>query len=233
VKAVTTGKKLRIFICPSCKTKVICEGKIGKKYLGKCPSCRHKGIFYFKKEKKEIKKIEIIEIEQDQEGNKKDLQRERKYFSMNHFYILIQIVGILLILTGIGFLITTPRLNLKLSFTLIFFGCLLLLMISETRKPKQINNEQSEEYSNIIKNAGPFMPEIISFSIILWTLFLFFITSQIDFVIFFICVFFGILVAKELTDGFTTIHLKKRINIFLFVFLIGTILIIAQKIITM
>jgi predicted RNA-binding Zn-ribbon protein involved in translation (DUF1610 family) len=233
LKTAAKEKQMRIALCPSCNKPVVCEGEPDKKFLIKCPFCGKRGIILFTKKYKKLKHIEIKEIELDHEKNKKDSKRQRRYFSMNQLYRIIQIIGILLLIIGIVLLIKPPYLTLKPSVPLIFIGYLLILMISETRKRKEINSGQLMRKSILLTNPELFMPEIISLSIIIWTLFLFFITPETDFGVFFVCMFLGMLAAKELTDRFTTTHFKKRMNVFIFVFLIGTVLIITQKIITL
>ena len=73
--------------------------------------------------------------------------------------------------------------------------------------------------------------EKILLAITIWILFLFIITNDSDLEIYFILIFTGILVAKELTDIYSTKHFKLRMNITIFTFLIIYVLIIAQKVI--
>lgn len=187
------------------------------------------GIIYKKRYK--IKKNKGLGVYR--EKNEKSIQKEKRYFSINQLYLIIQIIGIIYIIIGIGRLIQNPRLNPKLTIFLILIGYLLYFIISEIRKPAQDNDGQLTKKSNPLKNPIAFIPEITSLSIIIWASILYLITNEADFGIFFVCIFLGILVVKELTDTVTTIQFKKKMNMFIIVFLIGTILIIAQKIITL
>ena len=87
------------------------------------------------------------------------------------------------------------------------------------------------------------MPENITLSKIIWILFLFFLTitiislffvtatGNIKFEIFFVSIFIGILVLKELTDEFTPNHLKKKMNIFISGLFLVFLLIVINEII--
>jgi hypothetical protein len=259
-------KQRHIAVCPSCQELVFCEGYIGMRYLIKCPSCGYTGIILLKRGKKELKKVEIQELEENKVNFNKYFQKMRKYFPINHFFLLVQLIGIGLIIGGISLLFASALINLKSGFTLIFLqnlksgftvifiGYFLLFMISEIRSHTHFNNEDLRKASNLVLTINLFIPAIICIGIILWTIAVFFITNQIltkpepsgdpvgdlekllryfetSFGIFFICVFLGIIGVKELTDRFTSIHFKKRMNIFIFVMLIGTIIVIAHQVI--
>ena len=75
------------------------------------------------------------------------------------------------------------------------------------------------------------LSEKITLVIIAWILILFLITSDADLEIFFVLIFIGILIIKILTDSFTTKQFKLRMNVFISVFLIIYIVMIAQRII--
>ncbi|MEF8848579.1 MAG: hypothetical protein V5A68_05540 [Candidatus Thermoplasmatota archaeon] len=81
-----------------------------------------------------------------------------------------------------------------------------------------------------IKNIHLNISEKITIVLITWTLFLFVTTPPQETEIYFILIFIGILITKELTDTLTPKKLKKRINIFIATFLIAYIAIITQKI---
>jgi len=65
-----------------------------------------------------------------------------------------------------------------------------------------------------------------------WILLVLFITGDSNFEIFFILIFIGVLIVRELTDVFTTINLKDRMNIFIYLFILVFILIVGKKIIS-
>jgi len=74
------------------------------------------------------------------------------------------------------------------------------------------------------------MSEKIALIIAIWVLIALFITGDSNLEIFFILVFIGILIARELSDVFTTINFKDRINIIIYMFIIVFIVIVGQKI---
>lgn len=73
--------------------------------------------------------------------------------------------------------------------------------------------------------------EKILLAITIWILFLFLVTGNTDLEIYFILIFTGVLIVKELTDIYVTKKFRLRMNIFIFAFLLIYVLIISQKII--
>lgn len=74
--------------------------------------------------------------------------------------------------------------------------------------------------------------EKITLAITLWILFLFLITGDASLEVFFLLIFIGILVIKEFTDIYTTKYFKLRMNIFICIFLLICVVLIAQKILS-
>ncbi len=74
--------------------------------------------------------------------------------------------------------------------------------------------------------------EKIIFVISLWILVALLITGDTDFELFFVLIFIGILIIRALSDVFITKPLKLRMNLVIVVFLIGFIVIVGNKIIT-
>ena len=95
------------------------------------------------------------------------------------------------------------------------------------------------------KKGVVFTKEKITPSKIIWILFLFFLTvtilslffvaatGDINIEIFFVSIFIGIVVLKELTDEFTPNHLKKKINILISGLLVIFLLIVINEIINL
>ena len=76
------------------------------------------------------------------------------------------------------------------------------------------------------------LSEKITIIIGLWILFVMIITGEGNLEIFFILIFIGVLIIRELSDIFTTTDLKQRMNLFIYLFLMVFILIVAKKIIS-
>ena len=74
--------------------------------------------------------------------------------------------------------------------------------------------------------------EKITLVIVVWILVALIITGDKDLEIFFVLIFIGILIARQLMDVYTTTILKDRMNIFIYLFLIIFIIIVGKKIIT-
>ena len=75
------------------------------------------------------------------------------------------------------------------------------------------------------------MSEKITLVLSIWILLIFVITGDANLEIFFILVFIGILIVRELTDVFTTSNLKDKMNLFIYIFIIIFIIIVGRKII--
>ena len=74
--------------------------------------------------------------------------------------------------------------------------------------------------------------EKITLVTVLWILVVLFITGNANLEIFFILIFIGILIIRELIDVFTTVNLKDRMNLFIYTFILVFIVIVGQKIIS-
>ena len=76
------------------------------------------------------------------------------------------------------------------------------------------------------------LSEKITFIISVWILLVLIITGDANLEIFFILIFIGVLIVRELSDIFTTEDLKGRMNLFIYMFIIIFIAIVGNKIIT-
>ena len=75
------------------------------------------------------------------------------------------------------------------------------------------------------------MSEKITLFIAIWIIVVLFITGDSNLDIFFVLILVGMLVAREFTDRFTTIHIKQRLNIFILMFIIIFMVLVTRKII--
>ena len=75
------------------------------------------------------------------------------------------------------------------------------------------------------------MSEKITLFIAIWIIVVLFITGDSNLEIFFVLILVGMLVAREFTDRFTTIHIKQRLNIFILMFIIIFMVLVTRKII--
>jgi hypothetical protein len=76
------------------------------------------------------------------------------------------------------------------------------------------------------------MSEKITLIIAIWILIVLLITGNTNLEIFFILIFIGVLIIRELSDIFTTTNLKDRMNLFIYFFIIIFIVIVGQKVLT-
>lgn len=206
-------KEVKYFKCSGCHIIITCEGELGQKIIVECPCCGKNGVVFTKEKKGKTEKL-------------------KTHFSMKQPHTHSNIIGIILVIVGIVFLFNPTYLNLKISFTMIFIGCFLVAMISKKNIPKRISDSQIRRNIDSIKKPRLLMSEKITLIIVIWTLFLFFITSGTNIEIFFVLILIGMLVVKEFMDTFLSSPLKKRMNIFIVVFLLLFLVIFVQKIIS-
>lgn len=74
------------------------------------------------------------------------------------------------------------------------------------------------------------LSEKLTIVITLWILFVMLITGKGNLEIFFILIFIGVLIIRELSDVFTSEDLKGRMNLFIYLFLMIFIVIVGRKI---
>jgi len=75
------------------------------------------------------------------------------------------------------------------------------------------------------------MSDTITITLVIWIIFLFFITGDTELEVFFVLIFIGMLVVKELTDELITMPLKHRMDGLIYILLLDFIWIIGEKII--
>jgi hypothetical protein len=217
------NEKSYLVKCPYCQEIITLSGKVDTPIVMDCPVCNKTFAT------KEVKQKRTRQL------NNKNI----KTFLSDHF------VELLLIIIGLIFLIQPTMYNIKISFTLILISTILLFLmtgdqqdtISEklpsTAKPYFKRRLHTPTILKKIHTFGNKLKEIplsnrISIVLILWTLLLFVITSDLE--IYFILIFIGILITRELTDMYTTKTYKKRLNAYIIIFLFTYIILISQKI---
>ncbi|MCK5459312.1 MAG: hypothetical protein KAI20_05425 [Thermoplasmatales archaeon] len=76
------------------------------------------------------------------------------------------------------------------------------------------------------------MSEKITLFIAGWILFVLIITGDANLEIFFIVIFIGVLIIRELTDVFSSVNLRDRLNMFIYIFLIISMVIVGKEVLT-
>ena len=76
------------------------------------------------------------------------------------------------------------------------------------------------------------MSEKITLFIAAWVTIMLFVTGDGNIEIFIILTFIGLLIAKELTNRFTTVQLKNRMNIFICAFLVIFVVVVGRRVVT-
>ncbi len=207
--------------CRNCQQLFTLTGPLNKTTNLECPFCKHQITI---KKRKQIERKDIGKI---------------KHFLSDH------IVELILLFIGLAYLIQPSMDNIKISFTLIFISSILLFLM--TSEQPDLVNEKTPSTAKPYYKKRLHTPKIItklvkvkerikdiplsnriSIVLILWTLLLFVISKEIE--IYFILIFIGILITRELTDLYTTNLYKKRLNAFIIIFLLTYAVLIYQKI---
>lgn len=81
-------------------------------------------------------------------------------------------------------------------------------------------------------NKRVLMSEKVAVIFASWVVFVMVITGEEDLEFFFVLIFIGLLVLRELSDVFVTRRLKNRMNLFIYVFLIFFVVIVGNKVLT-
>lgn len=213
-----------IITCPNCQHIISLDNPKSTSFTLNCPLCDHPLIY---------------------QGQQTPSFKEnpRTYLSTvlsDHF------VELILFTIGLIFLFQPTPENLKISFTLIFIASILtFLMTSEyseketeklpsTAKPYYKRPLHPSAFIKKVKTMYQRIKDVplsnrISIVLILWTLLLYVITADLE--IYFILIFIGVLITRELTDLYTSNMYKKLLNAYIVIFLFTYIVLITQKII--
>ena len=76
------------------------------------------------------------------------------------------------------------------------------------------------------------LSEKLSIIIAVWIIIALFATGFGNLEVFFILVFIGVLVVRELSDVYSPVHIKDRLNVFIYIFLFVFVVIVGKKIIS-
>ena len=225
-------KDPKIIQCPTCDQIITLHDPIKKSFTLNCPSCNHP--INISKKKKQVtkpKRKPFLTIKIPNINLKKIIQNN--------------LVELILIAIGLIYLIQPTMTNLKISFTLIFIATILLFLMTgeqpdsftkkkvTTAKPFFKRRLHTPTIIKKIRSVKQKIGEIplsnrISIVLIFWTLLLFVITADLE--IYFILIFIGVLITRELTDLYTSKTYKTRLNAYIVIFLFTYIILISQKI---
>jgi len=134
------------------------------------------------------------------------------YFGKSKSYT-VKILGIILLTLGI-FLFWAPfGFDKKISITLIFIAIFIFLFFPE----------------NITKND---IEVFVFFFLTGWLIIMSFITDDTMLDSFFLFIVFGILICKELANGYLTPPLKKKLSIISLIFFSMSVILIVEKVIS-
>jgi hypothetical protein len=269
-------KEEKSIICPHCSAIITLECKPSQKIVINCPICGNKGMALFKSEERKFEKLETEKTDIQNGKEKKHADKLGTYPPKIPSFVRSNIIGLALLTIGVIFLSNPTIPNIKISFTLILIGFILIFILPEESSSKifqmgaykpssfKINHKYVFRKSNkrfvsfkkkhqrplkkvqrskriwdlltrldleSLKKIKLSMSDMITLTLVIWIIFLFFITGDTELEVFFVLIFIGMLVVRELTDELTAIRLKHRMDGFIYVFLVAFIWIIGEKII--
>jgi ribosomal protein S27E len=141
------------------------------------------------------------------------------------------IFELIIILLGLTYLINPTLYNIKIAFTLILIGSIMIFFISYQHHKKHKQTRKIVQTTHVIRYMFHSISDRIALILIIWILLLFIITTASQLEIFFILIFIGFLITRELTDNLTTTPIKKYLDGYIIIFLLAYIFIISEKII--
>lgn len=230
--------------CLYCKHIITLKKQINAAFTLTCPQCGRQGLISIKphdrKKTKHTKKAPSKKNTLTPLKKKIQPTQIKQYISQN-------IIELILITIGIIYLTQPTINNIKIGFTLILIATFILfLMTGETQptnKPFKIPpttqpyRKQRIHTSKFLKSLTSQTQKIgniplsnkISIILIIWTLTLYVITADLE--IYFILIFIGTIITRELTDRYTSNMYKKRLNTYIIIFFFTYTILISQKII--
>lgn len=219
------------FQCPYCDQIITLAHRFNEKYIIKCPTCGHIGLINREKKDKKAQ-------------TKPEYPLPTTPWIYQPFF-RSKISGLILITFGFIFLFHPTISNLKISLVLFFTGGILFTLVSEKKfiilpqktanknlSTKKTANTVADKTHEFMQKNKLVVSEKIALLIVTTTLIIFVLTKPEDVEIFVVLLYLSLLIIKELIDEFTPIRVKKRINIFIIIFFIFFIYIIAERIIT-
>ena len=237
-------KKEKSITCHNCSTIITLKGRVSEKIVVECPICGEKGMASFEEIGEKYKELTSEKTKIRKNKEKKHASKIAPYFSKFQSFTKSNVIELALISIGVVFLFNPTLSNIKKSFTLILIGFILIFILSEkdsanrfqTRTPKpssaNVNRKPGTRLNlDYVKKIRLSISDKITLTLVIWILFLFFITSDVELEAFFVLIFIGMLVVRELTGELTTIRLKHRMDGFIYLFLMAFIWIIGEKII--
>lgn len=232
------NKRFVLIKCPKCKEFIDFYLAPGEKINITCQKCKTKGFYKYPETEEKVDTHRIHGIKEitkkisakNLEIEKKDTKIQRKRYSIKHPSVRSKIVGIPLIIIGLVFLIDPNAFNLRISFTFILIGYFMVFIINEKDKLEKKSKLKNKSKIDYFKKNKLLISEKITIIISVWIILLFFIIEEAALDTFFVLIFIGILVIKELTDEFISSYQKKTMNILIFIFLIIYIVTITQRI---
>jgi hypothetical protein len=231
-----------IYHCPYCHCIITFEDDINKSLSFSCPQCKYQGIASMSPKTNTQKKKGSSKIKKKHTS----FSLKQKPSKIIQFLVQNSIESILIVIGLLFF--TQPRVdNIKIGFTLILIATFLLFLMTGDRESSTLSKniyrpfkpafDKEHRIRKGIESIRAQMQRMRSIPLsnkscivlIIWTLLLYVITSDLE--IYFILIFIGIIITRELTDKHTSDLFKKRLNIYIFLFLITYVILIGQKVI--
>jgi DNA-directed RNA polymerase subunit RPC12/RpoP len=227
------------FKCPRCKEIMTIDKYPEKRIIIECPHCHQKAsIVPRNKQKNELIYGAISPIENSIDLNlfEKEEQQKRKVFkqtflnSLKQPYLRARLFGLILVIIGsVFYLFPMSSLITKIGVSFILMGIISFMFITE-EKILLINNSLKKEKKHRMQNINLLFSEKLVLVLNILILFIFLITDTSSLELFFILIYLGLIIIKELTKDFTPIYLERKLNMFVIGFFIIFIIIIIKRV---
>jgi len=104
------------------------------------------------------------------------------------------------------------------------------ISFKKNKKGKLVKEKTKKSSSGFLKRITYYLSYKIAIILILWISILYFITGKNQVEIYFIFIFIGMLISRELSDNLANRSLKHRLDAFIVIFILAYIVIIFDKI---
>ncbi|RLC74944.1 MAG: hypothetical protein DRI61_15740 [Chloroflexi bacterium] len=229
------------FSCPYCQYIITLNNTPEYSFIIICPNCEKEAVYEYIKKKdttavKSLNKIynnkNITIIDADKKQAKLKKTKKNRLEWMKQPNLRARFIGLLLMISGgIMYLFSPEPILIKLGLSLVLIGIISFILVSEKRFTViDANTQETNNFS--VQQLNLLFSEKLALFLSIFIFIIFLITDAASIELFFILIYLGLLIIKELADEMTPSHVKRRMNIFIIGFFILFTVIIAKRIIT-
>jgi transcription initiation factor IIE alpha subunit len=226
------------YACPFCDNIISLNDSPEYSFIITCPHCNNKAQYEhedeeyttpFKPLKKFVDDSASNQLKKNQELAVEDNSAKNHTRWLQQPTFRARMIGVsLLLMGGMLYFYSDNSILINLGISLFLIGIISLLLISE--KKFIIINSSRQTKDNLIPSSNLLFSEKMTLALSLLVFIIFFVTNTVTIEMFFILIYLGILIIKELTDELTPVHIKKRLNLLITGFFLIFIIFIANHV---